>query len=77
MDVVNEVWADLRKKSTVRIGEIHIENQFQNIFLIYTQILTETVPLSNPTESLLVSGLKDMHEHEAVKRDVVILAESM
>lgn len=37
----------------------------------YLCVLTEIVPLSRPMDSLLVSGLKDMHEHGAERNEHV------
>lgn len=37
----------------------------------YWRVLTEIVPLSRPMDSLLVSGLKDMHEHGAERNEHV------
>lgn len=37
----------------------------------YLYVLTEIVPLSRPMDSLLVSGLKDMHEHGAERNEDV------
>lgn len=49
---------------------LHKEGKYFN-WKSYLFVLTEIVPLSRPMDSLLVSGLKDMHEHGAERNEHV------